>query len=334
MSVYVANLSWWTTDEEIEKICSEYGTVQEVTFFEEKANGKSKGVAQVQFAEAKSAMLCRDGLSGKMINNRACVVTFPQQSKPYGYNPNYKYDKRFSQFHEGRGFGRGGGRGRWGGGGGFGMEGDMGMGGGHMGGQGGMGITAGPGNQGGVGGGIATQGMSVYVANLSWWTTDEEIEKICSEYGTVQEVTFFEEKANGKSKGVAQVQFAEAKSAMLCRDGLSGKMINNRACVVTFPQQSKPYGYNPNYKYDKRFSQFHEGRGFGRGGGRGRWGGGGGFGMEGDMGMGGGHMGGMMGGRGGMMEGGGGWGGPANFGMPPFGMGGEQGYGGWRGGRY
>eukprot|EP01023_Acetabularia_acetabulum_P069014 TRINITY_DN989_c2_g1_i2.p1 TRINITY_DN989_c2_g1~~TRINITY_DN989_c2_g1_i2.p1 ORF type:complete len:330 (-),score=114.92 TRINITY_DN989_c2_g1_i2:116-1105(-) len=204
--------------------------------------------------------------------------------------------------------------------------------------QQGTGITAGPGSATGTGGGLATQGMSVYVANLSWWTTDEEIEKICTEYGQVQEVSFFEEKANGKSKGVAQVQFAEAKSAMLCRDGLSGKMINGRACVVTFPQQSKPYGYNPNFKYDKRFSQFHEGRGaFGGrgGGGRGRWGGG--YGMEGEMGMGG-HMG-MMGGRGGMMDGGmmgggGGWGGPGNFGMTPYGMGGEQGYGGWRGGRY
>eukprot|EP01026_Neomeris_dumetosa_P057251 TRINITY_DN52652_c0_g1_i4.p1 TRINITY_DN52652_c0_g1~~TRINITY_DN52652_c0_g1_i4.p1 ORF type:complete len:208 (+),score=56.06 TRINITY_DN52652_c0_g1_i4:56-679(+) len=185
--------------------------------------------------------------------------------------------------------------------------------------------------QGGTG--LSGQGMSVYIASLDWWTTDEEIETICKEYGTVQDVTFFEEKANGKSKGVAQVQFAEAKSAMLCRDGLSGKMINGRQCVVTFPQQSKPYGYNSHFKYDKRFSQFHDGRGgFGRGGRGGRWGGG--FGMEGDM-MGP-HM---MGGRGGMMEGGmmgGNWGGGGggNYGMPPYGMVGEQGFGGWRGGRY
>eukprot|EP01025_Chloroclados_australasicus_P016711 TRINITY_DN18497_c0_g1_i3.p1 TRINITY_DN18497_c0_g1~~TRINITY_DN18497_c0_g1_i3.p1 ORF type:complete len:380 (-),score=80.51 TRINITY_DN18497_c0_g1_i3:306-1277(-) len=192
----------------------------------------------------------------------------------------------------------------------------------------GIGITTGPGSQSG-GPGLPSQGASVYVANLSWWTTDEEIERICTEYGKVLEVTFFEEKANGKSKGVAQVQFSEAKAAMLCRDGLSGKMIIGRACVVTFPQQNKPYGYNPNFKFDKRFSQFHEGRGGGFGGrGRGRWGGGGyGGGMEGDMGMmgGGGHMG-MMGGRGGggMMDGGMGWGGPGNYGVP-YGMGGYDG---------
>ena len=63
---------------------------------------------------------------------------------------------------------------------------------------------------------------AVYVGNLHWWTTDAQIEELCSQYGTVQKIRFFEDKANGKSKGYVLVTFDSPKAAYACKEGLDG----------------------------------------------------------------------------------------------------------------
>ena len=81
---------------------------------------------------------------------------------------------------------------------------------------------------------------SVYVSGLTWWTTDVEVETYCSEYGTVREVTFFAEKANGKSKGTACVEFATADAAKACHDKLIYKRIHGRDLTVKFVPVAAP----------------------------------------------------------------------------------------------
>lgn len=65
-------------------------------------------------------------------------------------------------------------------------------------------------------------GSSVYIANLQWWTTDAEVERLCNAYGTVLNIQFLAERSNGKSKGVALVEFADNQGAVRCKEGLSG----------------------------------------------------------------------------------------------------------------
>lgn len=90
-------------------------------------------------------------------------------------------------------------------------------------------------------------GSSVYIANLQWWTTDQELETLCGEYGQVVSLKFIEERANGKSKGCALVEFAQADAATKCKETLHGKVINGRGCVVTFPSQGYPKGNAPGF---------------------------------------------------------------------------------------
>ena len=63
---------------------------------------------------------------------------------------------------------------------------------------------------------------SVYIGSLQWWTTDAEIEALCSPHGAVQKIRFFEEKPSGKSKGYCLVTFDSAKAAYLCKQSLDG----------------------------------------------------------------------------------------------------------------
>ncbi|GMH38251.1 hypothetical protein BSKO_06135 [Bryopsis sp. KO-2023] len=133
-------------------------------------------------------------------------------------------------------------------------------------------------------------GSAVYIANLQWWTTDADVERFCSGYGQVASVQFLAERSNGKSKGVALVEFADQQAAMLCKEGLSGNNIHGRTCVVTFPSQGSHrssfggrggMGMGP---YDRNGGRMMEGRGRGRG--RGGYMGPGGWDMRPGMGMG------------------------------------------------
>ena len=62
----------------------------------------------------------------------------------------------------------------------------------------------------------------MYIGSLQWWTTDAEIEALCSPYGAVQKIIFFEEKPSGKSKGYCLVTFDSPKGAYLCKQSLDG----------------------------------------------------------------------------------------------------------------
>ena len=60
------------------------------------------------------------------------------------------------------------------------------------------------------------------MGNLQWWTTDAEVESMCSEFGRIQRFHFFEDKKNGKSKGYALVTFVDREGAKACQEKLHG----------------------------------------------------------------------------------------------------------------
>lgn len=80
---------------------------------------------------------------------------------------------------------------------------------------------------------------AVYVASLTWWTTDAELEAVLAEFGRVKSLTFFADRATGKSKGCCAVEFATADAAAQCKDNLHGREINGKKCVVTLAEIPK-----------------------------------------------------------------------------------------------
>ncbi len=59
--------------------------------------------------------------------------------------------------------------------------------------------------------------MRIYVGNLSYDTTEEELQKLFEEHGEVESVALISDKYSGRSKGFGFVEMPnddEAKSAM------------------------------------------------------------------------------------------------------------------------
>jgi len=79
---------------------------------------------------------------------------------------------------------------------------------------------------------------AIYLGNLAWWTTDQQIEDLLSEFGKVKSLKFFEDKVNGKSKGYAFVDFLSLDSARQAKEKLSGKEINDKPMLVNYVSPS------------------------------------------------------------------------------------------------
>ena len=136
-------------------------------------------------------------------------------------------------------------------------------------------------------------GTKLYVGNLSFNTTETDLQDLFAQAGPVQEVTLMQDKFTGKSRGFAFVTMTSEADAQKAITDFNGQTVEGRPLTVNDarPREARPPG----------------GGGGGYGGG-GRSGGGGGYGGGGGGygGGGGGYGGGGAGG--GRREGGGGGG--------------------------
>jgi RNA recognition motif-containing protein len=98
----------------------------------------------------------------------------------------------------------------------------------------------------------------LYVGNLSFNTSTEDLEKMFAESGTVQSTNIIEDRDTGRSRGFAFVEMSNDEEAQNAITALNGKEIDGRALLVN---EAKP-----------RENRAGSGGG---GGGRGGYGGGG-----------------------------------------------------------
>jgi RNA recognition motif-containing protein len=97
----------------------------------------------------------------------------------------------------------------------------------------------------------------LYVGNLSFDTSAQDLEQIFGESGTVQSASIIEDRETGRSRGFAFVEMSSKEEAKAAISALDGKEVGGRNLKVN---EAKP----------------RESNGGGGGGGRGGYGGGGG----------------------------------------------------------
>ena len=147
MNIYVGNLSWTMTDEDLSNLFTQYGTVTSGKILKDKMNGRSKGFGFVEMEDDEAARTAIANLNETEVMGRKLIVneSQPRQEGEGGGGGGYK--KRSG----GGGYGGGGGRSSGGG---------YGGGGGRSGGSGGYG--GGGGRSSGGGGGNRSGGSGGY----------------------------------------------------------------------------------------------------------------------------------------------------------------------------
>jgi RNA recognition motif-containing protein len=131
MKLYVGNLSFQTSSDDLQQLFAQAGTVESASVVEDRETGRSRGFGFVEMSSAEEGAKAIEQFNGKEFNGRNLTVNEARPREDRG----------------GRGGGGGGGRGGYGGGGGGGRGGYGGGGGGNRGGGGGYGGGGGGGNR-------------------------------------------------------------------------------------------------------------------------------------------------------------------------------------------
>ncbi len=106
--------------------------------------------------------------------------------------------------------------------------------------------------------------MKIYVGNLSFRTTQQELEDLFTNYGSVQEAAVVTDRETGRSRGFGFVTMPEDGEANAAIEALNGTEVEGRTLTVNEarPKTDRPRGGGG--------GGYGGGRG-GGGGGRDRW---------------------------------------------------------------
>ncbi len=83
--------------------------------------------------------------------------------------------------------------------------------------------------------------MNIYVGNLSWQMTDEDLKTLFEQHGSVTSAKIVKDKVSGRSKGFGFVEMPEDTEAQNALSGLYDSEVLGRKIIVN-EAQPKPQG--------------------------------------------------------------------------------------------
>ncbi len=109
----------------------------------------------------------------------------------------------------------------------------------------------------------------LYVGNLSYQTTEDDIRNLFAQAGTVSEVALIKDRDTGTSKGFAFVTMSSQDEAKKAIEQFNGKSLGNREMTVNVarPREERP---RSNYDSNQRGGGYQR-NSSGRGGGNRRY---------------------------------------------------------------
>lgn len=84
--------------------------------------------------------------------------------------------------------------------------------------------------------------MNLYVGNLSYGVTEEDLKAMFSEYGQVESINIIKDKFSGQSKGFGFVEMPDNSEADKAIKALNGTSLKGRDVKIN---QAKPRGSRP-----------------------------------------------------------------------------------------
>lgn len=74
--------------------------------------------------------------------------------------------------------------------------------------------------------------MNIYVGNLAWETTDEDLKRAFEEFGEVVKATVLRDKISGRSKGFGFVEMPDEEKAAKAIEQMDGREFKERKIRV------------------------------------------------------------------------------------------------------
>jgi len=86
--------------------------------------------------------------------------------------------------------------------------------------------------------------MKLYVGNLSYDTTEDQVKELFSGYGTPDSVRLITDRDTGRAKGFGFVEFSNDQEAKAAMSALNGQDMNGRPLTVNEarPQENRGGG--------------------------------------------------------------------------------------------
>ncbi len=89
--------------------------------------------------------------------------------------------------------------------------------------------------------------MNIYVGNLSYNTTEEELQKIFEEYGEVSSAKIIKDRFSGRSRGFGFVEMPNEQEGKAAIEELNGAEYDSRTLKVNEARQREERRTNFNY---------------------------------------------------------------------------------------
>ena len=83
--------------------------------------------------------------------------------------------------------------------------------------------------------------MNIYVGNLDFKLTEQELNDLFSEFGEVESARIITDKYSGRSKGFGFVTMEDNAQATEAIESLNGREVNNRPLTVNEARPRKEY---------------------------------------------------------------------------------------------
>ncbi len=85
--------------------------------------------------------------------------------------------------------------------------------------------------------------MNIYIGNLNWSTTEDELRGLFSQFGEVSSINIVNDKFTGRSKGFGFVEMADNAGAQSAINSLNGQSFKDRNITVN---EARPREERPN----------------------------------------------------------------------------------------
>ena len=91
MNIYVGNLAYSVTDDDLRELFNEFGEVRSASVISDKVTGQSKGFGFVEMQDNSAAEMAVKELNGRQVKGRALKVNEakPREDRPPQRRPRY-----------------------------------------------------------------------------------------------------------------------------------------------------------------------------------------------------------------------------------------------------